>query len=89
MMRLSEAQRRVLAELTSGTGNHLRWEEGKGHLRVYSQGGLRLSGDPVRRDTWRGLFERGLIEPSRLASGSHAFHPTAEAWALAHKGQLR
>lgn len=89
MLRLSEAQRRVLAELTCGTGNHLRWEENKGHLRVYSQGGLRLSGDPVRRPTWGSLLDRGLLERDRLANGTVTYYPTVEAWALAHKGGLR
>lgn len=89
MKRLSPTQQCVLAELTSGTGNHLRWEDMKGHLRVYTSGGLRQVGEPVKRQTLWALMARGLVSVGRLPSGAPAWHPTAEAWALAHKGELR
>lgn len=86
MKRLSEAQKNVLTHLTSGTGYHLRWEDGKGHLRVYASGGLRQAGGPIRPTTVGALVTRNLLDIDRLPSGSVTWHPSVEAWALAERG---
>jgi len=86
--RLSEAQRRVMTYLTHGGGNYITELNRTGRpikYIVFEAGGERAVGGSVDARTLLALVDLGLVEQN----DRNRFAPTATAWALAHKGELR
>ena len=85
MKRLSEAQRRTMTYLTHEHGAFAAWKEYARGYVVFDRNGITLFRGPTQPRTITALEALGLVEHV----GAERVGPTAEAWARAHKGELR
>jgi hypothetical protein len=86
--RLSEARRRTMTYLTHAHGNFAAWKEYARGYVVFDRNGVTFFRGPTQPRTVAALKELGLVEQVGTL-GAERVVATAEAWALAHKGELR